>query len=161
MTLEKSSKEIGSKTLLGSFFILVGSFINTRGLGCRIKKSKVRDIILSNFLDFVKFDKTKISEVFDSLVKFLRWSYFCEWSFSPFMCVIVVVYYRFGVVRRVNPSSLSQVLDSSSKYTHKKKKKNISSKFLSNTLRASFVTWIIPHNFINGNQQQPLAKEWN
>lgn len=62
--------------------MLISSF-NCRGLRGRIKKSKVKDLIRSNFLYFIVLQETKLSEVFHSLVHSLWGNRICDWSFCP------------------------------------------------------------------------------
>lgn len=62
--------------------MIVGTF-NVRGLGGRIKKRRVREVISSNHLDFVALQETKLEVVFEALVFYLWGNTFCEWSFFP------------------------------------------------------------------------------
>lgn len=60
--------------------ILICSF-NVRGLGVRIKKNKVNEFILTNGLDFVVVQETKLSEISKFLVFSLCGSPHYGWSF--------------------------------------------------------------------------------
>jgi exonuclease III len=62
--------------------MIIGSF-NIRGIGGRIKKSKVRKFISSNHLDCVLLQETKLSIVSESLCHYLWGNPFCDWSFTP------------------------------------------------------------------------------
>jgi hypothetical protein len=62
--------------------MIVGS-INIRGLGGRVKKSKVRGFIATNHLDFVAIQETKLEAIDDNLCHFLWGNSSCCWSFIP------------------------------------------------------------------------------
>jgi hypothetical protein len=49
----------------------------------RIKKSKVKEFISSNHLDFIAVQEIKLEVVNEILCHFLWGNPFCEWSFSP------------------------------------------------------------------------------
>ncbi|GAU16879.1 hypothetical protein TSUD_368280 [Trifolium subterraneum] len=60
--------------------MIIGS-LNVRGLGGRIKKKEVREIIYSNHLDFIAIQETKLQVVDEGLCHYLWGNPFCEWSF--------------------------------------------------------------------------------
>lgn len=60
-------------------------YFNVYGLESRVKPNKVRDLIVSNFLDFLSVRAIKLNEVSDSHVHALYVNPFCKRSFSPSM----------------------------------------------------------------------------
>jgi hypothetical protein len=62
--------------------MIVGSF-NIRGLGSRVKRRKVRDIITSENLDFIALQETKLEGISGSLCCRLWGSNDCDWVFLP------------------------------------------------------------------------------
>jgi exonuclease III len=62
--------------------MIVGSF-NIRGLGSRIKRRKVRDLVRVERLDFLALQETKLQSVCDSLPRSLWGNEDCDWAFLP------------------------------------------------------------------------------
>jgi exonuclease III len=62
--------------------MIVASF-NIRGLGGRVKKRKVRDLIFKNHIDFLALQETKMESIDDRLCFSLWGSEDCSWAFLP------------------------------------------------------------------------------
>jgi hypothetical protein len=62
--------------------MIVGSF-NIRGLGSRVKRRKVRELIASESLDFLALQETKLEGISGSLCCRLWGNAECEWAFLP------------------------------------------------------------------------------
>jgi mannosylglycoprotein endo-beta-mannosidase len=62
--------------------MIVGSF-NIRGLGSRVKRRKVRELIALEKLDFLALQETKLEGVSGSLCSNLWGSVECDWEFVP------------------------------------------------------------------------------
>jgi hypothetical protein len=62
--------------------MIVGTF-NVRGLGSRVKKRKVRDLIMTEKLDFLALRETKLEGVSSSLCFRLWGSTECDWAVLP------------------------------------------------------------------------------
>ncbi|MCH94158.1 LINE-1 reverse transcriptase like, partial [Trifolium medium] len=62
--------------------MIVGSF-NLRGLGSRVKRRKVRDLVRVENLDFLALQETKLESISDSLVHCLWGSDDCDWVSLP------------------------------------------------------------------------------
>jgi hypothetical protein len=62
--------------------MIVGSF-NVRGLGSRVKRRKTRELIVSEKIDFLALQETKLEGVSGSLCNNLWGSVDCDWDFLP------------------------------------------------------------------------------
>jgi exonuclease III len=62
---------------------MIVTTFNVRGLGGRVKKSKIRDLVRQNKIDFLALQETKLEEVTPSLCYSLWGSNDCEWVFRP------------------------------------------------------------------------------
>jgi exonuclease III len=62
--------------------MIVGT-LNIRGLGSRVKRRKVRDLVRLERLDFLALQETKLQVVDDSLPRSLWGNEDCEWAYLP------------------------------------------------------------------------------
>lgn len=56
---------------------------NVRGLGGRVKRNKVKELVRLNNIDFLVIQETKMEEVSYSFCKSIWGSDDCEWAFLP------------------------------------------------------------------------------
>jgi hypothetical protein len=62
--------------------MIVSSF-NARGLGSRVKRRKIRELVRSENIDFLAIQETKMEVVQDALVSNLWGSNDCCWAYLP------------------------------------------------------------------------------
>jgi len=62
--------------------MIVLSF-NARGLGGRIKKNKVKDLIRDHKVDFIAIQETKMENISDSFCRNIWGNDDCNWVFLP------------------------------------------------------------------------------
>jgi mannosylglycoprotein endo-beta-mannosidase len=70
---------MGARTWLS---MIVSSF-NARGLGSRVKRRKIRELVRSENIDFLAIQETKMEVVQDALVSNLWGSNDCCWAYLP------------------------------------------------------------------------------
>lgn len=78
--------------------MLIRSF-NVHGLGSQIKKSNIRDLIISKSLEFLAIQETKLSKVSISLVPSL-WGNPSGTGVFPRLLVIVVALFLFRATQK-------------------------------------------------------------
>ncbi|GAU23240.1 hypothetical protein TSUD_172690 [Trifolium subterraneum] len=67
----------------GTRLSMIISSFNIRGMGSRVKRRKVRDLVRAEQLDFLALQETKMEMITDSVVHSLWGSNDCGWAFLP------------------------------------------------------------------------------
>jgi mannosylglycoprotein endo-beta-mannosidase len=62
--------------------MIVCSF-NIRGLGSRVKRKKIRDLVRGEKLDFLAIQETKMESISEAFVNSLWGSCDCDWAYLP------------------------------------------------------------------------------
>lgn len=62
---------------------MIVSTFNCRGLGGRVKRNKIKELICSQNLDFIAIQETKMETISDSFCHYLWGSTDCDWAFQP------------------------------------------------------------------------------
>jgi exonuclease III len=62
--------------------MIIATF-NIRGLGSRVKKRKIRELVSAEKLDFLAIQETKMEEISDSFCQALWGNDCCDWVFLP------------------------------------------------------------------------------
>jgi exonuclease III len=62
---------------------MIVSTFNVQGLGGRIKKNKIRELVRQNKIDFLALQETKLEDVTPSLCFSIWGSEDCDWLFRP------------------------------------------------------------------------------
>jgi hypothetical protein len=62
--------------------MIVGT-LNIRGLGSRVKRRKVRELVRAENLDFLAIQETNLEVIAETLVFFLWGSDDCAWAYLP------------------------------------------------------------------------------
>jgi mannosylglycoprotein endo-beta-mannosidase len=62
--------------------MIVCSF-NVRGLGSRVKRKKIADLVRSEKIEFLALQETKLEVISDTLVHYLWGNSDCCWAFVP------------------------------------------------------------------------------
>jgi len=62
---------------------MIVSTFNVRGLGGRVKKNKIRELVRLNKVDFIAVQETKLEEINSALCYYLWGSQDCDWAFRP------------------------------------------------------------------------------
>jgi exonuclease III len=62
---------------------MIVTSINIRGLGGRVKKRRIRDLVREQNVSFLAIQETKLEAIFDNFCYSLWGSEDCSWAFVP------------------------------------------------------------------------------
>jgi len=62
---------------------MIVTTFNVRGLGGRVKRSKIYELVRQNKIDFLALQETKLGDITPSLCHLLWGSVDCDWALRP------------------------------------------------------------------------------